>query len=69
MARSTAQLSFGLLILDPDAHRLQEQYRTRRCLSCAEDFASTHAGNRICGDCKSLAVWGTPNDFSVSASF
>jgi hypothetical protein len=68
MARSTDQLTFGLIVLDPDAHRLQEQHKTRRCLSCSDEFASHGPGNRICSPCKALVAWSTPNDFSVATT-
>jgi hypothetical protein len=64
-----AQFSFGLLILDPQAHRIQSQHKTRRCLSCSNTFASAGPGNRICGACKALDAWTSPAEFSVHASF
>lgn len=63
------QLSFGLIVTDPQAHRLQAQRKTRKCLSCLDEFASTGPGNRICAGCKQLSAWSTPNDFSVSTAF
>ncbi len=77
MARSTtqtAQLTFGLLILDPEAHRIQSMHQTRRCLSCGDDFASHGPGNRICLPCKDLDGWKAGvSEFSTvnaaSASF
>jgi hypothetical protein len=61
--------TFGTIVTDPDEHRAQLARKPRRCLSCGDTFPSEHAGHRICTGCKSLSVWGTPNDFSVSASF
>ena len=66
---ATEQLSFGLLILDPDQHRIVSQHKTRRCLSCSSQFASTGPGNRICSSCKSLDAFTSPTEFSVHASF
>lgn len=63
------QLTFGLLILDPDAHRIQSMRKGRKCLSCGDQFNSTHAGNRICGDCKESVLWDSPTEFSTSAAF
>jgi hypothetical protein len=68
-AQQPAQFTFGLVILDPQAHRIQSMHRPRRCLSCDGTFASTGPGNRICGPCKALDVWTSPNEFSVHASF
>lgn len=65
----TEQLSFGLIITDPEKHRIVSQHRPRRCLSCDRQFASSGPGNRICSPCKDLDVWSSPNEFSVSASF
>jgi len=31
--------------------------KTRRCLSCAETFASEWAGERICKQCKQTSAW------------
>jgi hypothetical protein len=71
MARKAAyQLDFGLLILDPDAHRQQQQCKPRRCLSCDSAFASTGPGHRICDACKALDGWKSGvSDFSVSCAF
>jgi hypothetical protein len=63
------QLDFGLLILDPQAYRIEAQRKARRCLSCDDYFASTGPGNRICLPCKSLDGWTSPAEFSVCASF
>lgn len=62
------QLSFGLIVTDPMAFRLQAMQKTRRCLACSDDFASTGPGNRICGRCKSLEAWTSPDEFSVVSS-
>jgi hypothetical protein len=64
------QLSFGLVILDPQAHRLQSMVKGRKCLSCAKTFQSSGPGNRICSSCKSHDAWqsGIP-EFSSAASF
>lgn len=65
------QLSFGLVITDPQAHRIQAQRKTRRCLGCLEDFASSGPGNRICSPCRDLDGWkaGVTEFSIVSASF
>jgi len=66
---NTAQLDFGLVILDPEAYRRQQQKKGRRCLSCSRSFASTGPGNRICRKCKDLDGWTTPTDFAIHATF
>lgn len=66
-AKQTAQLDFGLMITDPEAHRVQSMRQTRRCLSCDGQFPSTGPGNRICGDCKQLDAWTSPAEFSIAA--
>jgi hypothetical protein len=63
------QLSFGLIITDPQAHHLQAQRKTRKCLSCDAAFASTGPGNRVCSSCKSLDAWTSPAEFTVAAAF
>lgn len=64
------QLDFGLIITDPQAHRIQSMRKTRRCLSCSDNFASTGPGNRICSPCKDLDAWkaGVTEFVTVSAS-
>jgi hypothetical protein len=64
-----AMPTFGVIVTDPDEHRKQLARKPRKCLSCSRDFDSTGPGNRICGDCKGLVAWSTPNDFSIHASF
>jgi ribosomal protein S27AE len=64
-----AMPTFGAIIVDPDEHRAQLARKPRKCLSCGDMFPSEHAGNRVCGGCKALVAWSTPNDFSVSAAF
>jgi Zn finger protein HypA/HybF involved in hydrogenase expression len=67
---STAQLDFGLLVLDPEKHRIESQKKARRCLSCSKNFSSHGPGNRICGSCKSTEVFNSsPNSFEIHASF
>jgi hypothetical protein len=64
------QLSFGLVILDPQAHRLQSMCKSRKCLSCSSDFQSSGPGNRICPRCKSSeAFHSSPDAFSIHAAF
>jgi hypothetical protein len=64
------QLSFGLLILDPQAHRLQAMQKSRKCLSCQQQFASVGPGNRICSSCKDRDTWKSGVvEFSSAASF
>jgi predicted RNA-binding Zn-ribbon protein involved in translation (DUF1610 family) len=63
------QLSFGLLITDPQAYRIEAQRKTRRCLSCSDDFASTGPGNRICPGCKDHEIWrSNVTDYSIAAA-
>ena len=69
MAKAQQQLDFGLLILDPEAHRVEAARKQRRCLSCERQFSSTGPGNRICSPCKSLESWTSPNEFSLAAAF
>jgi hypothetical protein len=66
---SVQQLSFGLIILDPDAHRQEMKRKGRKCLSCARTFQSTGPGNRICCKCKDLDSWTTPVSYAVHAAF
>lgn len=63
-----AQLSFGLLILDPEAHRIHAMKRTRKCLCCGDQFSSHGPGNRICSPCKALDAWTSPNEFSIATT-
>jgi hypothetical protein len=64
------QLSFGNIILDPDAYRIEAARKSRRCLSCSSSFASNGPGNRICLRCKSTEVFqSSPVEFSVAAAF
>jgi hypothetical protein len=62
------QLSFGLVVTDPHAFKLASARKPRRCLSCDETFISRGPGNRICGRCKSLESWASPNEFAVVSS-
>jgi hypothetical protein len=57
MAKNPAQLDFGLLVLDPDQHRIESTKKPRKCLSCEKQFKSHGPGNRICSSCKSLSAW------------
>jgi|1186.fasta_scaffold949254_2 hypothetical protein len=60
------QLSFGLIVTDPEAHRQQLARKSRRCLSCDSSFQSTGPGNRICSRCKSTeAFHSSPDAFSI----
>jgi hypothetical protein len=64
------QLNFGLIVLDPQAHRIQSQQKPRKCLSCAKTFQSAGPGNRICGACKDRDVWKSGVvEFCSAASF
>lgn len=69
MAKAQQQLDFGLLILDPEAHRVEAARKQRRCLSCERQFFSTGPGNRICGGCKQLESWTSPSDYSLHAAY
>ena len=69
-SQQSEQLSFGLLITDPSAHRAQLAQKPRRCLSCDTAFNSTGPGNRICGRCKNTELFAcSPHEFSVAAAF
>jgi hypothetical protein len=64
------QLSFGLLITDPQAYRAASQRKLRDCLSCHRAFLSEGPGNRICTSCKSSRdAWSGPTAFTAAASF
>jgi hypothetical protein len=64
------QLSFGLIVTDPQAYRIQAMRQSRRCLSCDRQFSSHGPGNRICLLCKDLDGWkaGVTEFVTVSAS-
>jgi hypothetical protein len=62
------QLTLGLAILDPEAHRRQLARKSRRCLSCSTSFMSSGPGNRICTRCRaSDAFTCSPVEFSIAA--
>jgi hypothetical protein len=63
------QLSFGLIITDPQAHRHASQRKLRDCLSCHRAFLSEGPGNRVCSTCKNRDAWSGPTAFTVVASF
>jgi hypothetical protein len=63
------QVAVPVAVIAPEEHLKQLAQKPRRCLHCADNFPSEGPGHRICDDCKQLPVWGTPNDFSVSAAF
>ena len=64
------QFSFGLIITDPQAHRIQAMQKTRTCLGCSRPFASTGPGNRICSPCKDLDGWkAAVTEFPTVAAF
>lgn len=64
------QLSFGLIVTDPEAHRAEAARKQRRCLHCSRDFASAGPGNRICTRCKGSEVFtSSPSSFSIHAAF
>jgi protein-arginine kinase activator protein McsA len=60
------QLTFGLIVTDPEKHRIQSMRKTRSCLSCGGTFASFGPGNRICSGCKEREAWSLPADYSVA---
>jgi hypothetical protein len=69
-SKSSYQLTFGLLILDPEEHIRLARRQTRTCLRCRRGFPSEHAGNRICSDCKQSEIWGSPiAQFAAAAGF
>lgn len=59
------QLSFGLLITDPQAYRIQTMRQSRRCLSCNRQFSSHGPGNRLCSDCKEGESFRGFSEFSA----
>jgi hypothetical protein len=62
------QLSFGLVITDPDAYRIEAARKSRRCLSCSTDFLSHGPGNRVCPRCRSSELFTcSPAEYSVAA--
>jgi hypothetical protein len=62
------QLTFGLIVLDPEQHRLQAMCKPRRCLSCSSSFPSTGPGNRICTRCRSSELFTcSPVEYSIAA--
>ena len=61
------QPTFGLIVTDPDAHRLQAQRKPRSRLSRGRQFASHGPGNRIRKTCKDRDAWNSPADFSIAA--
>jgi hypothetical protein len=64
------QLSFGLIVTDPEAHRAHAAQKQRRCLSCSKGFSSAGPGNRICTRCKGTETFTcSPSSFTVHASF
>ena len=65
----TAQLDFGLIVLDPEGHRRQQQCKQRRCLSCSTDFLSAGPHNRVCMLCKERDAWTSPPSYAVHAAF
>lgn len=69
MAKKAQQLTLGLIITDPQSYRLQQQRKSRKCLSCSSTFDSEGPGNRICCQCKGHEVFSSIPDYSISASF
>jgi hypothetical protein len=69
MKTNSQQLDFGLIVLDPQEHRIQSARKQRKCLSCSDSFESHGPGNRVCPACKDLDAWTSPVEFSVHASF
>ena len=69
MARKApAQLDFGLVVTDPEAHRRELGKKGRKCLSCSRTFQSTGPGNRTCGSCKEPEAWTSPTACAVHAA-
>jgi hypothetical protein len=62
------QLSFGLAITDPQEHRKALARKSRRCLSCRNDFPSDGPGNRICTGCKGQESWSSVHVFEMPAN-
>jgi hypothetical protein len=71
MKKASAQLDFGLIVTDPQAHRIVSMRKQRKCLNCQEQFSSHGPGNRVCGPCKDLEGWksGIADYSVVHASF
>lgn len=64
--QQSSQLTFGLIVLDPEQHRIEAMRKQRRCLSCQEQFGSTGPGNRICSLCRNSEVWKAGvSEFSI----
>lgn len=64
------QLSFGLIITDPAAHRAEAAKKQRKCLSCNKGFVSAGPGNRICTRCKGTETFtSSPSSFTVHTAF
>lgn len=64
------QLSFDLIITDPQAAAAEAARKPRKGLSCSKSFASAGPGNRICTRCKGTETFTcSPSAFTVHASF
>jgi hypothetical protein len=67
---SLKQLSFDLIVTDPEAYRAQGGQKQRKCLSCSKSFNSAGFGNRLCTRCKGTETFTcSPSSFTVHASF
>ncbi|MBC8158176.1 MAG: helix-turn-helix domain-containing protein [Alphaproteobacteria bacterium] len=46
-------------------NRKKDPRQDRKCLSCGNNFPSTHNGNRICPTCRGREAWATQQDCMV----
>lgn len=76
-AKAVAQLSGGetveMVALGDDylapLDRPKPVGKLRRCLMCTVEFWSSHAGERICPDCKGTDYWRSANWMSESGGW
>lgn len=46
------QLTFGLVVLDPDQQARLDRQKVRNCLKCGTAFVSEGPHNRLCSRCR-----------------
>ncbi len=76
-AKAVAQLAGGQEVqqvdLDDDylapLERPKPVGKLRKCLMCTTDFWSSHAGERICPDCKGTDYWRSANWMAESGGW